>query len=625
MECGVDCSKRSISGGVSANYFQNNVMNKYDIRYLKLDISVEPASKFIAGNCIYRVVTKQALDTFVIEFKQAMTLDSVIVNTTKQNFTRSADHIYVAFSSPVASASLLEVQFYYSGTPTAGVYAGTDANIGLSYSGTVSESFQAREWFPAKQLLNDKIDSADIWLTTTAPNIAASNGLLKTVVDLPNNKKQYQWHTNYPMNYYMPFFGVGNYLEYRNYAKPLSINPDSVLIQHLLVNNQTYFNSQKVNLDKTPPYLEKMSELFGLYPFYKEKYGHAQVRIGGGMEHQTMSTMHDFSQELIPHELAHQWFGDNVTCATWNDIWLNEGFASYSQYLMREKLPALFTNNAFSHMNEVHTNVLTLPGGSVYVPLQDSYNEARIFNSKLSYNKGSAAIHNLRFEMQNDTFFFNTLKTFQQKFKDSFATTNDFKQVAEQVSGKNLTTFFNQWIYGEGYPTYSVTYGKPHSDSLVFTIAQTTSMPSVTPFFSGLLELKITSAQGDTIIKVNHTANTQQFRIRYSKSPSGIDVDPNNWIINKVGSVVTGINIITPAQAGVKVYPNPASSSLNISFSGSAFQSLQIIDLQGRLIKSSAIPVGTTMYKQPINLPPGAYFIRLMGRKESVIEKILVQ
>jgi aminopeptidase N len=625
MECGVDCSKRSVSGSTSANYFQNNLMNKYDIKYLKLDISVEPASKFISGSCVYRVITKQPLDTFAIEFKQAMTLDSVIANNTKRNFTRSADHIYIAFSPFVATGSPLEVKFYYSGTPQNGISSGTDANIGLNYSGNVSESFQAREWFPAKQLLNDKIDSADIWLTTTAPNIAASNGLLKMVVDLPNNKKQYQWHTNYPMNYYMPFFGVGNYMDYRNYAKPLSITPDSVLIQHLLVNNQTYFNSQKVNLDKTPPYLEKMSELFGIYPFYKEKYGHAQVRIGGGMEHQTMSTMHDFSQELIPHELAHQWFGDNVTCATWNDIWLNEGFASYSQYLMREKLPALFSNNSASHMTEVHANVLTLPGGSVYVPLQDSYNEGRIFNSKLSYNKGSAAIHNLRFEMQNDTFFFNTFKTFQQKFKDSFATTNDFKQVAEQVSGKNLSTFFNQWIYGEGYPTYSVTYGKPHPDSLVFTIDQTTSMPSVTSFFSGLLELKITSAQGDTIIKVNHTLNNQQFRIRYTKSPSGIEVDPNNWIINKVGSVVTGINIVTPAQAGVKVYPNPATNLLNITFSGSTFQSLQVLDLQGRLLKSSAIPAGTTMYRQPINFPPGAYIIRLLGKKESVIQKILIQ
>jgi hypothetical protein len=227
--------------------------------------------------------------------------------------------------------------------------------------------------------------------------------------------------------------------------------------------------------------------------------------------------------------------------------------------------------------------------------------------------------------MQSDTLFFNTLKTFQQKFKDSFATTNDFKQVAEQVSGKNLTAFFNQWIYGEGYPTYSVSYGKPHSDSLLFTITQTTSMPTVTPFFSGLLELKITSAQGDTIIKVNHTANNQQFKIKYPKSPSGIEVDPNNWILNKVGSVVTGINIITPEQAGVKIYPNPTTNFINLTFSSTAFQSLQLMDIQGRHLQSAAIPAGATMHRQSINLPPGTYFIRLVGKKGNVVQKILVR
>jgi aminopeptidase N len=252
-------------------------MNKYDIKYLKLDLSVEPASKFIAGSCMYRVITKQALDTFAIEFKQAMTLDSVHINNTKETLPAVPIISILLFRLPVASQ--VEVKFF------------TVAHLKMVFTQVLMQvldylivvlclkSFQAREWFPAKQLLNDKIDSADIWFTTTAPNIAASNGLLKSVVDLPNNKKQYQWHTNYPMNYYMPFYGVGNYMEYRNYAKPVSINPDSVLIQHLLVNNQAYFNSQKVNLDKTPPYLEKMSELFGIYPFYKEKYGHAQVGL----------------------------------------------------------------------------------------------------------------------------------------------------------------------------------------------------------------------------------------------------------------------------------------------------------------------------------------------------------
>lgn len=153
-------------------------------------------------------------------------------------------------------------------------------------------------------ILKDKIDSADIWVTTSAINKVGSNGLLQGVDALPSGKVRYRWKTNYPMNYYMPSISVGNYMEYLNYAKPLAMSPDSILIQHYLVDNVTYFNSVKANLDKTPAFIEKLSELFGLYPFKNEKYGHAHASIGGGMEHQTMSTMNSFGSTLIAHELG---------------------------------------------------------------------------------------------------------------------------------------------------------------------------------------------------------------------------------------------------------------------------------------------------------------------------------
>ena len=134
-------------------------------------------------------------------------------------------------------------------------------------------------------------------------------------------------------------------------------------------------------------------------------------------------------------------------------------------------------------MQSVHNSVMSSPTGSVYVPLASTYDENRIFSSRLSYNKGSAIIHNLRFEMQDDNVFFQTLRNFQQQFKDSVATADDFKQVAETTSGKNFTDFFNQWYYGEGYPTFNITYLKQQSDSVTLIINETTSAPSVTPFF----------------------------------------------------------------------------------------------------------------------------------------------
>ncbi|GEO07921.1 M1 family aminopeptidase [Segetibacter aerophilus] len=618
-----EIAKNSGFGLNGADFFQNNKMNFYDVKYLKIDITVQPKSKFITANCSYKVLVSQALDTFAIEFKQNMELDSVYLNNTKAAFTRANDHIYVPLQPVATAGTLLNLSFYYKGNVAAGFFAGTDAN-GLDYSASLSEAFQAREWFPAKQLLNDKIDSTDIWITTGSAFKSGSNGLLKTVIDLPGNLKQYRWSCRYPLSYYMPSVAVGNYLEYNNYAKPASIAPDSILVQNLVYNSVPYFNQVKPQLDKTPRFIEKFSELFGIYPFYREKYGHSQADIGGGMEHATMTTIKNFEEQLVAHELAHQWFGDNVTCASWNDIWVNESFATYSQYLAVEYLPALFPTTAAKTMADFHSNAMSSPAGSVYVPPADSYNEGRIFSYRLTYAKGATALHNLRFEMQNDTLFFNTLKRYQQQFANSFATTADFKAVAEQVSGKNLTNFFNQKIYGEGYPIYDVTYLKHGNDSLVLQVHQTTSAPATTPFFSGLMEYKILSAQGDTTIRLNQTAPDQTFSIFYPKKPNGVIVDPNNWVLDGVGTIKEGVSTQPTSNDFITVFPNPVKDNISIRLPVNRYSLIRVIDVNGRLLANYTIPAGTTLFKQNLHLPTGIYFLYFFGSNRSDVRKILV-
>lgn len=528
----------SITGRTA--YYQYPAMDKYDMKYLKLDINAEPGSRFMSGTATWKAIAKQAMDSFVIEFRSTMILDSVYINGTKRAFTRGSDHIFIPLSPVVSAGTTLNLVFYYNGTTSsAGVFAGTNSS-GLTYTATLSESYQAREWFPAKQILTDKIDSADIWVTTTAGNKVGSNGLLQAVVPVAGGKEQHRWHTRYPMNYYLPSISVGNYMEYLNYAKPAAMAPDSILVQHYLADNPTYFNSVKTFLDNTTQFIEAFSDLFGLYPFKDEKYGHAQAGIGGGMEHQTMSTMNGFSNSLVSHELGHQWFGDNVTCANWNDIWLNEGFARYCEYLAMEYRPSLYGSTAAAQMLSWHNDILMSVSGSVRVPDADVYNEGRIFSGRFSYNKGAAIIHTLRFLMQDDNLFFQTLKNYQNQFRDSTATAADFKQVAETTSGKNFTDFFNQWYTGEGYPTFNITYLMQGSDSIILIVNQVASAPAITPFFKGLYEMKITSAQGDTTVLIDQTVNDQIFKFPYHKTPNGIVVDPNNWVLNKVGTITFG-------------------------------------------------------------------------------------
>lgn len=616
-------SQRGGTGISNVDFFQSDKMNYYDIKHLKLDITVQPKSKFITSICTYMVLAEQSIDTFAIEFKQTMSLDSVYVNEKKTAFSRSNDHIYVPISPVAPSGSLLNLTFYYHGNVAAGFFAGTDVN-GLDFTANVSESFQAREWFPAKQLLNDKIDSTDIWITTGAAYKAGSNGILKAVVDVPGNMKQYRWSCHYPLSYYMLCVAVGNYLEYRNYARPAAIAPDSILIQNLLFNNANYFNSVKPLIDKTPRYLEKMSELFGIYPFYKEKYGHSQADIGGGMEHATMTTLKNFDEHLVAHELSHQWFGDNVTCASWSDIWLNEGFATYIEVLMQEKLPDLFPTSAAAQMKVLDERVMSQPGGSVYVPADSTYNEKRIFDSRLTYAKGATVLHNLRFEMQSDTLFFNVLKAYQLKFKNSFASTDDFKQLAEQVSGKDLEDFFRQRVYGQGYPTYNVTFLKHGTDTLVLHINETTSMPAITPLFTGLMEYKIHSPQGDTIIQLNQTANNQTFTVFYTKKPAGIEVDPNNWVVDYPGTITEGVSTMPPPPVKVTVYPVPVKNEFSVSFPPGMYNAIRLSDVNGRIVADYTLTAGSTVFRQKINLPAGIYFLYLFGNKNRTVEKILV-
>jgi aminopeptidase N len=621
--CREKCSHASLYGTEQINYFQYPSMNKYNLHYLKLDLNAEMLSRNIDGTALMNANVVQVMDSFIIELR-GMTLDSVYINGTKRSFTRANDHVFIPLSPSLPAGSQVSAVFYYRGAAgTGGVFVGTQASSGLNYTATLSESYQAREWFPSKQFLQDKIDSTDVWITTTPPGIVGSNGLLTAVVDVPGGKKQYRWKTRYPMAYYLVSFAIGNYMNYENFAKPAAISPDSILIQHFIVNNPTYFTNNKAQLDKTPTFIEQMSIDYGLYPFYQEKYGHAHSGIGGGMEHQTMSTMNSFGTTLISHELAHQWWGDNVTCATWNHIWLNEGFASYSEYLMTERLPALHTTTASAYMQAVHVNVMSSPGGSVFVPDISVYDENRIFNSRLSYNKGSAIIHTMRFESQNDILFFQGLRNFQTTFKNTVATANDLKLVMESTTGKNLTDFFNQWYYGEGFPTFNVDYSK-QGDSIVLFVNQTVSMPAVTPFFKGLYEFRINTTQGDTTVKVNMTANNQTFKFRSNRTPTGIVVDPNNWVLNQVGSITTGLNDPVNVSDEVILSPNPSTGTFRLKYGVNSFSSLQVFDATGKLMIDRKIDSGSSRTDINSGLLPGTYVIRLNGTKKIATKKLVI-
>ncbi len=572
--------------------------NMYDLKFYHLNINIERNTRYISGNVKSKAkVLAASLDSFAFVLHENHTIDSVYVNGIKRNFVRRDSLVLATAGTPIVQNQLFDAIVYYKGTaPTGNAAAigdgynmGTSGSWGNQVTWSLSESLCAYHWFPCKQDLRDKIDSSWVYATTDSANMVGSNGLLKNIVTI-GNKKRYEWKSKYPIDYYLISVATAKYKPYILYAKPQYLVNDSIYIQNFIYDNainNTAWATQKTALNKIVPTINFMSNIFGMYPFYKEKYGHCMAPFGGGMEHQTMTSLGFFDFELDAHELGHQWWGDNVTCASWKDIFINEGWASYSEYLCHQYMTGTGTT-ATQKMLDVHTSVMSQLGGSCYFTNADTMNATRIFSSRLTYDKGSAVVHSLRYEINNDSVFFPAIRAFQATYGDNTATVIEFKNFMEAQSGLNFTQFFNQWYYGQGYPTFSVSWNQGGG---VFYLksTQTQSFPSSVPLFMTHVDYRISrTAKPDTIVRLYHGQTIENYSIPLTGSVTSIGVDPNNWILNKVGTNTKDITLNTSAliddMTEIFVGPNPTSDVLNIYMNTNDKSSVEIFDVTGKLM-----------------------------------------
>ncbi len=611
------CSKsrlafKALTG--SKDIEQSHLLFQYDVKFYHLDLQVENNAVDISGNVTIKAkVVNTQIDTFVFELVDELIVDEILFNGVSKSFERNNNEVFVLIDNPVFQGEIFTCQVFYHGTPpTGGFFSGIsteyDSTWNKHVTWTLSEPFNARQWWPTKQVLTDKADSVWVFITTSSGNKAGSIGLLTNTVNLPNNKVRYEWKSKYPIAYYLISFAVAEYQEYNIYAKPAYLNGDSIFIQNYIYNAPGCLDHYKSGIDNTVNFLELFSDLFSGYPFDEEKYGHCLAGLSGGMEHQTMTTLGNFHFGIVAHELGHMWFGDNVTCSNWSDIWINEGFATYADYLATEKIggdpwPGIWRNN-------VHNFILSEPGGSTYVPEEEvTYeNVDRIFDSRLTYWKGAVILHMIRFELQNDEVFFDVLRNFQLKFADSLASAPDFIEVLNETSGKDFTQFFDQWYYGEGYPIYSVSY-KQNEGLLEIESMQTTSMPSVTPFFIMKIPYKLFYADGtDSTIILYHENPTMVYSLPMAKEIDSIQVDPEKWVLKKVESII-GISEYDQFN-GFTFSPNPVENNLMIRSFDQSIHNITVYNLFGK--KISELSAMQPLYFLNVSgLNSGLYFISI--------------
>lgn len=566
----------------------------YDVHFVHLNLNVERTTKTMSGSArSVATVTSTAIDTFGCVLHQVMIIDSVRVNGVLCAVSRKDSIVKVKTPGTILNGQTVDAIIYYHGTPPVGGSAigsgfsnGTSTSWGNQCTWSLSESLAGYHWWPCKQILTDKIDSSWVFITTDSTNKAGSNGLLKNVV-VVGNKKRYEWKSRTPIAYYLISVAVAKYKEYNLYAKPLYLPGDSILIQNYIYDNalsNTAFATQKATLNQIVPVLEFESKMYGMYPFKKEKYGHCMAPFSGGMEHQTMTSLGFFDYYVDAHELGHQWWGDNVTCKSWGDIWINEGFAAYTEHLVAQNLDP---TNFLPNLNAAHNNVMSAPSGHVWVTGPDTMDANKIFSSRLTYDKGGAIIRTLQFEINNDSIWFPLLRSFQNTYKNSTASVVDFKNFAQAYTGMNFTQFFNQWYYGEGYPTFNLTWNSMPG-KVFLKSAQTTSSATSVPLYITPMEYKLSrTAMPDTVVRVQHNVNTEYYTIPLLGTVTGATVDPNQWVINKA-TVAKDITLGLPENysitSEINLTPNPNNGVFEINSSVDLKGSIEIFDVAGKLI-----------------------------------------
>ena len=521
-----------------------NTQTNYDVKFYDISIRVDDTAEILYGAVKFvALATEDGVTDVQVDFYNNMTVDSIVEPSSGVlSYSRLANVVTVTLDHAYNTGEQFEFTFYYHGHPTEGGFQAFSfgTHSGNKVISSLSEPYFARTWWPCKDRMDDKADSFHIAITVDTAFYVASNGTLDSTIENGGNTHTVYYSVHYPMVTYLFSVAISKYIVW--YDQWIYNNGnDTMPIVNAVYPDQYVYSLSKWNV--TPQAISVFSNNYGLYPFVNEKYGQANFTWSGGMEHQTMTSMtgssFGFSTPVVVHELSHQWWGDMITCKTWGDIWLNEGWASYS-----EALYYLETEGWQSYHNYMNGMDYT-GGGTIYI--YDTTSVWNIFGS-IVYDKGAWVVHMLRGVLGDSLFFAGVDAYYHSQYQYRAATTEDFRDVFEATTGVDLHWFFDEWIYGEYRPNYRYSYWTEPSDTNGYDVflyveqVQTTNpqvfkMPVDFYFDYG-------GGLGDTVT-VTIDQREKLSKLNFPNPITNIELDPSDWVLKYKTKTSWSFKIVT--------------------------------------------------------------------------------
>ena len=583
------------------------VFHGYDVKYHRCHWKLNPkVGSNIYGAVLFDFIVDANSDSLAFDLVEKLQVDSVKQGDNHLNWERKGDRVLVYNTRGWKGGTRDSFEVFYGGNPI-GV---TGNNGAYSYEfhatgpiiSTLSQPYGAPYWWPCKQTLNDKIDSIDIIVDTDKDFKVGTNGLLLSTTPLNATEHRVHWKHRYPVVTYLIAIAVSNYKESLDHVY-FHNRPDSLPVLNYVF--PQFLSTASQEAKGVLPMLRLYDSLFVPYPFPSEKYGHAQFTWGGGMEHQTMSFMVNFSYDLMAHEVAHQWFGDMVTCGSWNDLWLNEGFATYLTALAYEFLKS---KEEFRFQMRIMRNNITQNDNGAVKP-SDTSRVNVLFNGRLTYRKGAWLLHMLRHQV-GDSMFFEGCRQFLTGGNRAygFSTTDEFRQVMEAVSGQDLKWFITQWYEGQGHPELKMNW-QQRGNTVKFSVQQTPSNPTV-PFWRIPIPVEFQNREGKSERKVFYPDSLSK---NYTFSlPFAADTaifDPEVSVLAKFS--IGGMNLDAIQQEDIVLQPNPGVDFWNLYARNPVIQRVEVYNAVGQRVWVQHLDSALSVKIDTRFWPSGTYITKI--------------